>query len=297
MHRTVLPDKKCAHSYTFYLAQERSVTKTTCFCGLQERTYMNPVEPHSKTKDQNDIDRFNALAERWWDENGPMKALHLFTPIRLEYILKAIRNRGLSPKDSPPQTNTTPKLLSGLKILDIGCGGGLLTEPLTRLGGALTGIDASSGAVAAATAHAKAEELIIDYRCLASEELAAKPNYHGYFDVIYASEVIEHVSDIHSFASSIAQMLSPNGVVVITTINRTIPALLFAKFAAEYVLNLIPAGTHKFGKFVRPTELRSVFRASGILIDDVTGFVPSLKGGFSMSPLISVNYGAYGSFI
>ena len=258
---------------------------------------MNPAGPHSKTIDQNDIDRFDALAKQWWDENGPMKPLHLFTPVRLDYILRAIHNRGLAKKVTPPQNKNTRKILSGLKILDIGCGGGLLAEPLTRLGGALTGIDASSGAVAAATAHAKAEELTIDYRNLASEELADKPGFQGYFDVIYASEVIEHVSDINSFASSIAQMLSPNGVVVITTINRTIPALLFAKFAAEYVLNLIPAGTHKFGKFVRPTELRSVFRASGILIDDVTGFVPSLKGGFSMSPLISVNYGASGSFI
>ncbi len=258
---------------------------------------MNPAEPHYKTIDQNDIDRFDAIAEQWWDENGPMKPLHLFTPVRLDYILKAIHNRGLAAKDTPSQTNTTRKLLSEMKILDIGCGGGLLTEPLTRLGGSLTGIDASTGAVAAATAHAKAEELTIDYRCLASEELAAMPNYHGYFDVIYASEVIEHVSDINSFASSIAQMLSPNGVVVITTINRTIPALLLAKFAAEYVLKLIPAGTHQFEKFVRPSELRSVFRASGILLDDVTGFVPNLQGGFSMSPLTSVNYGASGSFV
>ena len=258
---------------------------------------MNPSEPRSETIDQNDIDRFNALAEQWWDENGPMKPLHLFTPVRLDYILKAIRNRGLAIENTPPQTNNTLKPLSGLKILDIGCGGGLLAEPLTRLGAALTGIDASRGAVAAATAHAQAEELAIDFRCLASEELAAFPHYHGYFDVIYASEVIEHVSDIHSFASSIAQMLSPKGVVVITTINRTIPALLFAKFAAEYVLRLIPAGTHQFEKFVRPAELRSVFRDSGILIDDVTGFVPNPQGGFSMSPLTSVNYGASGSFV
>ena len=258
---------------------------------------MNPTEPHSKTIDQNDIDRFDALAERWWDEDGPMKPLHLFTPVRLDYILKAIRNRGLAIQDTPLQTNTTQKLLSGLKILDIGCGGGLLAEPLTRLGGELIGIDASRGAVAGAAAHAKVEELNIDYRCLASDELAAMPDYHGYFDVIYASEVIEHVSDVHSFASSIAQMLSPNGVVVITTINRTIPALVFAKFAAEYVLKLIPAGTHQFKKFVRPSELRSAFRASGILMDDVTGFVPNPQGGFRMSSLTAVNYGASGSFM
>ncbi len=258
---------------------------------------MNPAEPHSKTIDQNDIYRFDALAERWWDENGPMKFLHLFTPVRLDYILIAIRNRGLAAKETTRLTNNTRNLLSGLKILDIGCGGGLLTEPLSRLGGALTGIDASRGAVAAATAHAQAGDLTIDYRCLASEELAAMPNYHGYFDVIYASEVIEHVSDINSFASSVAQMLSPHGVVVITTINRTIPALLFAKFAAEYVFKLIPAGTHQFEKFVRPSELRSVFLASGILMDNVTGFVPNPNGGFSMSPLTSINYGAYGSFV
>lgn len=245
----------------------------------------------SGTIDQSDIDRFNALANSWWDEAGPMKPLHLFTPIRLDYIRKSIKNRGLV------STQTSSDLpFAYLKILDIGCGGGLLAEPVARLGGTVTAIDASDGAIAAATAHATGHNIAIDYRCMASEELAAIAEYQHHFDIIYASEVIEHVSDIRAFTKTIAQLLAPNGVVVITTINRTMPALLFAKFAAEYILKIVPAGTHHFEKFIRPAELRAVFQECGILIDDVTGFVPTPKGSFKMSSITAVNYGAAGSF-
>ena len=207
------------------------------------------------TIDQSDINRFNALANSWWDETGPMKPLHLFTPVRLDYIRKSIQNRGLVPAET---SSDLP--FAHLNILDIGCGGGLLAEPIARLGATLTAIDASDGAIAAATAHATVHNIDIDYRCMASEELAAIADYQHHFDVIYASEVIEHVSDIKAFTETIAQLLAPDGVVVITTINRTMPALLFAKFAAEYVLKIVPAGTHQFKKFVRPAELRAVFQ-------------------------------------
>ena len=243
------------------------------------------------TIDQSDINRFNALANSWWDETGPMKPLHLFTPIRLDYIRKSIQNRGLVPAET---SSDLP--FAHLNILDIGCGGGLLAEPIARLGATVTAIDASDGAIAAATAHATGHNIAIDYRCMASEDLAAIADYQHHFDVIYASEVIEHVSDIKAFTETIAQLLAPDGVVIITTINRTMPALLFAKFAAEYVLKIVPAGTHQFEKFVRPAELRAVFQECGILIDDVTGFVPTPMGTFKMSPITAVNYGAAGSF-
>ena len=252
---------------------------------------MTAPKTSAGTIDQKDIARFNALANSWWDETGPMKPLHLFTPIRLDYIRKSIQNRGLI---SAKTSSDLP--LAPLKILDIGCGGGLLAEPIARLGATVTAIDASTGAIAAAIAHAEAHNISIDYRCMASEELAAIADYHQHFDVIYASEVIEHVSDIHTFAQTIAHLLAPDGVVVITTINRTMPALLFAKFAAEYIVKIVPAGTHQFEKFVRPAELRAAFRDCGILIDDVTGFVPTPHGTFKMSSITAVNYGAAGSF-
>jgi len=252
------------------------------------------------TADQTEIDNFTALSDQWWDQRGPMAPLHAFTPIRVDYILRAIGRffpiqvGRQSDKTPPPDRRSSPRpSLEGLRILDIGCGGGLLAEPIARLGAEVTGIDVTAPAIDAAKAHAQTMQLDIDYRVITAEDLAANGDR---YDVIYASEVIEHVADRRLFIKAIAEMLNPDGVVVITTINRSIPALLFAKIALEYIVRLVPAGTHDPGKFVKPAELRAEFAAAGILLDDMTGFAPRPGGGFMPVGSLAVNYAASGGF-
>ena len=242
------------------------------------------------TADQTEIDNFTALSDHWWDQQGPMAALHAFTPIRIDYLLRAI-NR-FFPIQARIQKNKNTALC-GIKILDIGCGGGLLAEPMARLGANVTGIDATDAAIIAAKAHAKTMRLSINYQTITAEELAASGVI---FDAIYASEVIEHVVDRPIFVKAIAQMLAPNGVVIITTINRSLPALIFAKFALEYIVQLVPPGTHDPQKFVKPNELRAEFINAGILLDDMTGFAPRPGGGFRPTGSLAVNYAASGGF-
>ena len=238
------------------------------------------------TADQTEIDNFAALSDQWWDQKGPMAPLHAFTPVRIDYILKAIG------RFFPIKTGEKSSL-AGLKILDIGCGGGLLAEPMARLGAEVTGIDVTAPAISAAKIHAESMQLAIDYQVITAEDLAPSG---AKFDVIYASEVIEHVADRPLFIKAIATMLAPNGVVVITTINRSLPALVFAKFALEYIVRLVPAGTHDPRKFVRPAELRAEFAAAGIVLDDMTGFAPCPGGGFMPIGSLAINYAASGGF-
>ncbi|MDC0062524.1 bifunctional 2-polyprenyl-6-hydroxyphenol methylase/3-demethylubiquinol 3-O-methyltransferase UbiG [Candidatus Puniceispirillum sp.] len=242
------------------------------------------------TTDQREIDNFTALSDHWWDQQGPMAPLHAFTPIRIDYILRAISRFFPIQTRMLKNTNTA---LGGLKILDIGCGGGLLAEPMARLGASVTGIDVTDAAIIAAKAHAKTMRVNINYQTSTAEELAASGVI---FDVIYASEVIEHVVDRPIFVKAIAQMLAPNGVVIITTINRSLPALIFAKFALEYIVQLVPPGTHDPQKFVKPNELRAEFINAGILLDDMTGFAPRPGGGFRPTGSLAVNYAASGGF-
>lgn len=238
------------------------------------------------TADQTEIDNFAALSDQWWDQKGPMAPLHAFTPVRIDYILQAIS------RFFPIKTDVKPSL-AGLKILDIGCGGGLLAEPMARLGAEVTGIDVTAPAISAAKTHAESMQLAIDYQVITVENLAASS---AKFDVIYASEVIEHVADRPLFIKAIATMLAPTGVVVITTINRSLSALIFAKFALEYIVRLVPAGTHDPRKFVRPAELRAEFSAAGIVLDDMTGFAPCLGGRFVPIGSLAINYAASGGF-
>ena len=238
------------------------------------------------TADQTEIDNFAALSDQWWDQKGPMAPLHAFTPVRIDYILQSIG------RFFPMKTGAKPSL-AGLKILDIGCGGGLLAEPMARLGAEVTGIDVTAPAISAAKIHAESMQLAIDYQVITAEDLAASSTK---FDVIYASEVIEHVADRPLLIKAIATMLAPGGVVVITTINRSLPALVFAKFALEYIVRLVPAGTHDPRKFVRPAELRAEFAAAGIVLDDMTGFAPCPGGGFMPIGSLAINYAASGGF-
>lgn len=237
------------------------------------------------TVDQKEIDTFAALSDKWWDMKGPMRPLHSFTPIRVDYITDAIRRiKGTLPEQTP---------LQNLRILDIGCGGGLLAEPMARLGGIVTGIDVTSEAIDAARTHAKASGMDISYHFQSVEDLAASG---ATFDVIYASEVIEHVADRQVFVAAIADMLAEDGVVVLTTINRTLPAIAFAKYALEYIVRIVPAGTHDPKKFVKPAELRAEFAAVGLLLDDTTGFAPR-PGGFTRTASLAINYGISGGWM
>lgn len=240
--------------------------------------------------DQQEIDNFAALSDQWWDMNGPMAPLHAFAPVRIDYILANIE-RFWPVVKRPDATLSYP--LKGLRILDIGCGGGLLAEPMARLGGNVTGIDVAEAATAAAAAHAIANGLDINYKCSTAEALAASG---ATFDVIYASEVIEHVADRTLFIDAIASMLNPQGLVIVTTINRSLPALLFAKFALEYIVRLVPAGTHDPQKFVRPDELHKEFAAVGIILDDIIGLAPRINGEFRQTSSLAINYAASGGY-
>ena len=243
------------------------------------------------TADQREIDNFTVLSDQWWDEGGPMAPLHAFTPIRVDYILQTISKFFPIQANKPPSARVS---LSGLRVLDLGCGGGLLAEPIARLGATVTGIDVTNAAIQAAKMHSIKMQLAIDYQTIAADNMAASG---AVFDVIYSSEVIEHVANRALFIDSIAKMLAPNGVVIITTINRSLPAILLAKFALEYVLRLVPAGTHDPQKFIKPQELRAEFARVNILLDDLTGFAPRLGGGFVNTNSLAINYAASGGFL
>ena len=239
------------------------------------------------SQDIKDTEQFDSLGDSWWDETGPMKPLHQFTPVRLDYILDMIKRAELLASSSA--TQDAP--LAGMRILDIGCGGGLLAEPLARLGAQVTAIDASPKAIEAAQSHAASQGLEIDYQTILAEELAATG---AIFDLVYSSEVIEHVADTDLFICSISQLVKENGLVVITTINRTLAALATIKIGAEYITKQIPKGTHEFDKLIKPEELRAKCQTHGLMLDHFTGFAPMPMGGFRRTSFMGINYAASG---
>ena len=248
-----------------------------------------PTSSASVQIDPEDIARFDALALQWWDVDGPMQPLHAFTPVRMDYIVDCLRKAGLASRDLKQ-----PTPLSGVRMLDIGCGGGLLAEPCARLGAEMTAIDASEGAISAARHHSQHQGLSIAYHATDSTSLSQQPDFQHYFDCVYASEVIEHVASRADFLASVAQLVKPGGLVILTTINQSLPALIGAKIAAEYLLGLVPRGTHDFAKFIRPRQLARECADVGIEVDDITGFVPRLGGGFARSSVTAINYGLSG---
>ena len=234
--------------------------------------------------DPKEIGHFETLASTWWDDDGPFAALQAMTPARVRYITSHAARLLHQPQSSP---------LKGLRILDIGCGGGLLAEPLARLGGDVTGIDASEGAIAAARDHANRAGLNITYDHIPAEDFADRGLS---FDIIIASEVIEHVSDRRGFLATMARFghADAASMLVLTTINRSIAGVALVKYAAEYVLHLAPKGTHDPQKFVKPSELKAEARDAGVEIDDITGIHPRLGGGFRLGGLPLMNYAAAG---
>ena len=232
------------------------------------------------TVDKIEVEKFSKLAKDWWNPNGKFKPLHLFNPIRIEFIKeKLISHFGLDPNIERP--------LEELKILDIGCGGGLLCEPLKRLGAKVTGIDISKNNIEVAKAHAKEMNLNINYICSPPENLML----NNKFDVILNMEVVEHVSNVDFFIKNCFKLSEKNGIMFVATINKNLKSYLFAILGAEYVLRWLPIGTHDWNKFLTPQELEIIGKKNNFIIDEVIGVKFNLlsKKWFK-SVDVSVNY-------
>ena len=233
------------------------------------------------TVDAGEIAGFAAVADRWWDADGPFRPLHRLNPLRLGYIRDALVGRfGLDSEADRP--------LSGLSVADIGCGGGLLAEPLARLGAAMTGVDASLDAIEVARAHAAGSGLAIDYVQATVEELAAEGRR---FDAVTALEIVEHVADRAAFVAACCRLVRPGGLVVMSTLNRTPRAFALAIVGAEYLLRWVPRGSHHWRKFVRPAELARDLRQGGARVTDVQGLVYDPLGDrWRLDRDVAVNY-------
>lgn len=231
--------------------------------------------------DPADVERFDRFGDAWWDEAGPVGKLHEINPVRLGY-LRDLVGRQMTPaaeQDAP---------FGGLRVLDIGCGGGILAEPLARMGGRVTGIDPAPGNIAAALAHAQASGLSIDYQATTAEALAAT---EARFDVVLAMEVVEHVADRDGFVATVASLVAPGGLLVLSTLNRTAKSFALAIVGAEYVLRWVPRGTHRWSQFVTPAELTTAVRRTGLAILGTRGMVYDLlRRDWRLSRDTDVNY-------
>ena len=237
--------------------------------------------PHAKTVNPEEIARFTALAEEWWDPNGKFRPIHMFNPVRRDYIVDRIAQhfRRDCNHDAP---------LSGLRLLDVGCGAGLLCEPLAEKGAKVVGIDATARNVEIARSHAAQSGLEIDYRhCLAEHELEAGET----FDIVLNTEVVEHAADPQQLMKECSVLVKPGGIMIVTTINRTLRSFTLAIVGAEYVLKWLPKGTHDWRRFLRPNEIRSMIESRGLDTTDLTGvsFNP-VSGRWCLSRDVSVNY-------
>lgn len=239
------------------------------------------TEAAQTTIDQDEVARFSAMAAEWWNPKGKFRPLHKFNPVRLTYIRDHVAAHfGRDPKSDKP--------LAGLRVLDIGCGGGLLSEPMARMGAEVLGADASQTNVEVASIHAAQSGAEVRYEAVTSEELAARGER---FDVVLNMEVVEHVSDVDLFLSSCAEMVKPGGLMFVATINRTMKARALAIIGAEYVLRWLPRGTHQYEKLVRPEEIETPLNASGMNVIDRTGvFYNPLQDQWNLSRDMDVNY-------
>jgi len=233
------------------------------------------------TIDQAEVDRFSAMAAEWWDPTGKFRPLHKFNPVRLTYIRDMVCGQfGRDPRAHRP--------LEGLRMLDIGCGGGLLSEPMARMGADVLGADASEKNIGIAKAHAAGSGVPVDYRAVTAEALAEAGES---FDVVLNMEVVEHVSDVDFFLTTCASMVRPGGMTFVATINRTMKAAALAIFAAENELRWLPRGTHQYEKLVRPEEIEKPLNASGLTMTDRTGvFFNPLLNQWNLSKDMDVNY-------
>ena len=220
---------------------------------------MNIDNKNNQTDDQQEINKFSEMASEWWDPNGKFAPLHKFNPVRQEYLVDKIKNHfSILPNGSYP--------FKKLTLLDVGCGGGLIAEPMTRLGAKVTGIDASEKNINVAKFHAEQMNLKINYLCATPE------NLNEQFDVILCLEIIEHVADVDLFIKSCAKLLKKDGIIFFATLNRTAKSFLFAIVGAEYILNWLPKGTHDWNKFLRPSEIIGAASKYQLTLKEIVGF-------------------------
>ena len=226
-----------------------------------------------------EIEKFSKMAAEWWDPSGKFKPLHKFNPIRIRYIKENII--------SSFKLKSKKKPLDKINILDIGCGGGLLSEPMTRLGANVTGIDASNKNINIAKLHAKKNKLKINYLCSSPEKLKIQKK----FDVILNMEIVEHVEDINFFINSCSKLLKRNGLMFVATLNKTLKSYLFAIIGAEYVLRWLPIGTHDWEKFVKPEDLKKILNKNNLKLEKLDGMnFNIISDEWSVSSDTSINY-------
>jgi 2-polyprenyl-6-hydroxyphenyl methylase/3-demethylubiquinone-9 3-methyltransferase len=233
----------------------------------------------NNTINKKEIEKFSKIAKEWWNPNGKFKPLHKFNPIRISYIKEnIIKTFKLNQKKSP---------LKNIKILDIGCGGGLLAEPMCRLGAKVTAIDASEKNINVAKLHAKKNNLKINYICTSPEKL----KNDNKFDVILNMEIVEHVEDINFFLKSCSKLLKKNGIMFVATLNKTLKSYIFAIVGAEYILRWLPIGTHEWEKFVKPDDLIKILKINNIKLDRIDGMKFNvITDKWNVSQDKSVNY-------
>ncbi len=233
----------------------------------------------NNTINKKEIEKFSKIAEEWWNPEGKFKPLHKFNPIRISYIKENIvETFKLENKKVP---------LKNIKILDIGCGGGLLSEPMCRLGAKVTGIDASEKNINIAKLHSKKNDLQIDYFCTSPEKFEAKNK----FDVILNMEIVEHVEDVNFFLESCSKLLKKNGIMFVATLNKTLKSYVFAIIGAEYVMRWLPIGTHEWDKFVKPEDLISILKKNNFKLERMDGMKFNLlTNKWKISTDNSVNY-------
>lgn len=241
----------------------------------------------ASTVDAGEIERFSRIAEEWWDESGKFAPLHRLNPARIGFIRDRIAARFGRDKLDPGATGAGP--LHGLHLLDIGCGGGLVCEPMARLGATVTGIDASERSIGVARLHAERMGLAIDYHASTAESLRDQGKR---YDVVLALEIVEHVADVDTFLSCCAELVKPGGVLILSTLNRTTKAFAMAIVGAEYVMHWLPRGTHDWRKFLKPSEVARGLRAAGLSVEELAGIVYSpITGRWRIDPHdLDVNY-------
>ena len=231
------------------------------------------------TVNKKEIDKFSKLADEWWDPEGKFKPLHNFNPVRLRYIKDAIIEKFGNKSEKLP--------LKNIKILDIGCGGGLLSEPLSRLGATVTGIDASDRNIKIAKMHLEKSKLEINYYCTSPEKFVAKEK----FDVVLNMEIVEHVDNVDFFLLKSSELLKKNGLMFIATLNKTLKSYAFAIIGAEYILKWLPIGTHDWNKFLKPDDLIKICKNNSLYLNNLIGVkFDILKNEWIVSEDSSVNY-------
>ena len=242
----------------------------------------NEAPPHATSIDPEEVEKFRAMAAEWWDPNGKFAPLHKFNPVRLKFIRDTITAHY-------KLDNATRRPLEGMRILDIGCGGGLVSEPMARMGASMTSVDAGEANIKTAMSHAADNSVKIDYRVGTAEGLldSGEPP----FDVVLNLEVVEHVADPNKFLEDTAKLVKPGGIMILATLNRTPKALALAVIGAEYILGWLPRGTHDYEKFIRPHEMETSLASGAMSVASWTGVTYNpLSDRWSLSKDMAVNY-------